>query len=124
MDRERVSGRRSLVSSGTRSRTTSTSTSRIAASTAPRCTTPLALAVAIAPSLVRTEPVAVEVELTGEWTTAKRWPIGTGVWRARKGRRAPRIERRPNLDVAVDVEADAFVRRFVQWISALGAASR
>lgn len=72
---------------------------------------PLALAAAIDPGLVRTEPLAVEVELGGTWTTGET----VTDWRQAWGRP-------PNLDVAVEADVEAFMARFIERVGGLAAA--
>lgn len=74
---------------------------------------PLALAVAVDPTLVRTEPVAVEIEVSGDHTTGATVADWNRVW-----------NRRPNLDVAVEVDAPAFLSRFIGRLAGLVARSR
>ena len=77
---------------------------------------PLALATALDPTLVRTEPLTVDVELHGRLTTGET----VTDWRRTWGRP-------PNVDVAVDAETARFFERFVERIGtfAMGrAASR
>jgi purine nucleosidase len=71
---------------------------------------PLAVAAALDPSLVRSEAVTVDVELAGTLT------VGTTVadWRHHWGRE-------PNADVAVEADADEFLRRFVERVGTLAA---
>lgn len=69
---------------------------------------PLALAAAVDPSLLRTTPVAVQVEVDGTHTTGQTVTDWRGLW-----------EREPNLDVAVGVEGEAFLDRFVERLSGL-----
>ena len=71
---------------------------------------PLALATALDPTLVRTEPLTVEVELDGRLTTGET----VTDWRRMWGRP-------PNVDVAVDAETARFFERFVERIGALAA---
>jgi purine nucleosidase len=71
---------------------------------------PFAVAAALDPSLVRTEPLTVEVELAGVHTTGET----VADWRRRWGRP-------PNLDVAVEADADRFFERFIQRVGALAA---
>jgi purine nucleosidase len=77
---------------------------------------PLALAVAIDPSLVRLETTRVEVETEGRWTIGETvadltgirgspWPVG---W-----------EPAANARVAFDVDEAAFMKRFVERVRAL-----
>lgn len=73
---------------------------------------PLALAAAVDPGLLRTTPVAVEIEVDGTYTTGQTVADWRGVW-----------EREPNVDVAVEVDAGAFLSRFVERLSGLVAAS-
>jgi purine nucleosidase len=71
---------------------------------------PMALAAALDPSLVRTEAVAVDVELAGRLTTGETVTDWRGTW-----------GRPPNLDVAVEVDAAAFLDRFVERVGRLAA---
>jgi purine nucleosidase len=77
---------------------------------------PLALAIAIDPSLAGLEPTRVEVETDGRWTRGMTvadlrglrngsWPIG---WEAAE-----------NARVALDVDASAFMDRFVRRLMSL-----
>jgi purine nucleosidase len=77
---------------------------------------PLALAVAIDPSLVRLETTRVEVETEGRWTAGETvadltgirgspWPVG---W-----------EPEANARVAFDVDEELFMKRFVERVRAL-----
>jgi purine nucleosidase len=77
---------------------------------------PLALAVAIDPSLVRLETTRVEVETEGRWTMGETvadlagvrgspWPVG---W-----------EPEANARVAFDVDEDVFMKRFVERVRSL-----
>jgi purine nucleosidase len=68
----------------------------------------LALAAALDPSLVRVEPVTVEVELGGRWTTGET----VADWRRSWNRPA-------NLDVAVAADVDAFFERFIERVGSL-----
>jgi purine nucleosidase len=72
---------------------------------------PMALAAALDPSLVRTEALAVDVELGGTLTTGET----VADWRRRWGRP-------PNLDVAVEADVGAFFERFIERVGALAAA--
>ncbi|MFL5770533.1 MAG: nucleoside hydrolase [Chloroflexota bacterium] len=70
----------------------------------------LAAAAALDPSLVRTEALAVEVELNGTFTTGET----VTDWRRVRGRP-------PNLDVAVEANAEEFLDRFVERVGGLAA---
>lgn len=72
---------------------------------------PLALAAALDPTLVTTEPVTVDVELTGALTGGQT----VADWRHHWGRP-------PNMDVAVSVRAGDFLERFIERVGALAAA--
>jgi purine nucleosidase len=69
---------------------------------------PLALATAIDPTLVRTEPVTVDVELSGRLTTGETVADWRRVW-----------GRPPNVDVAVEADADLFFERFIERVGDL-----
>lgn len=69
---------------------------------------PLAVAAAIDPVLVRTEAVTVDVELGGTLTTGQT----VTDWRRHWGRP-------PNVDVAVEADATAFLDRFVDRVGGL-----
>ncbi len=69
---------------------------------------PLALAVALDPSLVRSEALAVDVELGGTLTTGETVTDWRRVW-----------ARPPNLDIAVDAAADVFLERLIERIGSL-----
>ncbi|HYM84102.1 MAG TPA: nucleoside hydrolase [Candidatus Dormibacteraeota bacterium] len=69
---------------------------------------PLALAAAIDPTLVRTEALAVDVELGGRLTTGET----VTDWRRTWGRP-------PNVDVAVEADAERFLERFVDRVGGL-----
>jgi purine nucleosidase len=71
---------------------------------------PLAVACALDPSLVRTEPAAVDVDVAGGAADGQT----IADWRGRRGRH-------PNADVAVEVEAAEFLRRLVDRVGALAA---
>ena len=71
---------------------------------------PLAVAAALDPTLVRTEALPVDVELGGTLTTGETVTDWRRVW-----------GRPPNLDIAVEADADEFLRRFVDragWLAA------
>jgi inosine-uridine nucleoside N-ribohydrolase len=71
---------------------------------------PVAVAAALDPSLVRTEAVAVDVELGGTLTTGET----VADWRRTWGRP-------PNVDVAVDVDVERFMDRFIERVGRLAA---
>jgi inosine-uridine nucleoside N-ribohydrolase len=71
---------------------------------------PFAVAAALDRSLVRTQAVAVDVELAGALTTAETVTDWRGVW-----------GRVPNADVAVDGDAATFLERFVERVGGLAA---
>ncbi len=71
---------------------------------------PLALATALDPGLVRTEALAVDVELGGTLTTGETVTDWRRVW-----------GRPPNLDVAVETDAAAFLDRFIERVGGLAA---
>ncbi len=71
----------------------------------------LAVAAALDPSLIRTVPVAVDIELGGTLTTGQTVADWRGVWK-----------RPPNADVAVEADAPEFLRRFVERVGRLAAA--
>ena len=71
---------------------------------------PLALAAALDPTLIRTEALAVDVELGGTLTTGETVTDWRRVW-----------GREPNLDIAVKADADAFLERFVERVGRLAA---
>jgi len=72
---------------------------------------PLAVAAAIDPSLVRTEAVAVQVELGGTLTTGETVTDWRRVW-----------GREPNVDVAVEADTARFLEAFIQRVGSLAAA--
>ena len=69
---------------------------------------PLAVAAAIDPSLIVTQRVAVGVETTGALTSGMTVADWRGVW-----------DRRPNADVAIEVEAPRFVADFLDAMERL-----
>jgi len=71
---------------------------------------PLALAAALDPTLVRTEPLSVEVELGGRLTTGETVTDWRRVW-----------GRPPNVDVAVEADSARFMARFVERVGDLAA---
>jgi purine nucleosidase len=72
---------------------------------------PLAVAAALDSSLIRTEAVPVDVELGGTLTTGETVTDWRRVW----GKPA-------NVEVAVEADADEFLRRFVERVGRLAAA--
>jgi len=62
----------------------------------------LAAAAALEPSLIRTDALAVQVELGGQWTSGETVTDWRRVW-----------GRSPNLDVAVDADIAGFFERFI-----------
>jgi inosine-uridine nucleoside N-ribohydrolase len=71
----------------------------------------LAVAAALDPGLIRTQAVAVDVELGGTLTTGETVTDWRGVW-----------GRAPNVDVAISADAPEFLRRFVERVGRLAAA--
>jgi purine nucleosidase len=71
---------------------------------------PLAVAAAIDPSLIRTEALAVDIELGGTLTTGETVTDWRRVW-----------GREPNIDVAVEADAQEFLARFVERVGRLAA---
>jgi purine nucleosidase len=71
---------------------------------------PLAVAAALDPSLIRTEAVPVDIELGGTLTTGETVTDWRRVW----GKPA-------NVEVAVEANADEFLRRFVERVGRLAA---
>ncbi len=71
---------------------------------------PLALAAALDPGLVRTEALTVDIELDGMLTTGETVTDWRRVW-----------GRPPNLDIAVEADADGFLARLVERIGGLAA---
>ena len=72
---------------------------------------PLVTAVALDPTLVRTEPVAVDVDTAGGRADGQTIADWRGLW-----------GRTPNADVAVEVDAAEFLRRLVERVGSLAAA--
>ena len=68
----------------------------------------LVVAASLDPSLARTEPQTVEVELDGRWTTGET----VTDWRRHWGRE-------PNLDIAVTADDGLFFERFVERVGRL-----
>jgi len=73
----------------------------------------LAVAAALDPSLIRTESLAVQVELGGTLTTGETVTDWRRVW-----------GRELNLDVAVQADVETFFERFIDRVGMLAAASR
>jgi purine nucleosidase len=71
---------------------------------------PFALAAALDPSLVRTEALAVDVELGGTLTSGETVTDWRRTW-----------SRPPNLDVAVEGDARTFLDRFIERVGGLAA---
>ena len=71
---------------------------------------PLALAAALDPGLVRTEALTVDIELAGTLTTGETVTDWRRVW-----------GRPPNLDIAVEADADDFLARLIERIGGLAA---
>lgn len=71
---------------------------------------PLVVACALDPSLARFEALSVEVELGGTLTTGETVTDWRRVW-----------GRPPNLDVAVEADAEEFLRRWIDRVGALAA---
>jgi purine nucleosidase len=71
---------------------------------------PLALATALDPSLVRTQPLTVDVELGGRLTTGETVTDWRHVW-----------GRPPNVDVAVEADTARFFDLFIERVGALAA---
>lgn len=71
---------------------------------------PLAVAATLDRRLIRTEALAVDVELGGTLTTGETVTDWRRVW-----------SRPPNLDVAVEADADAFMERLIERVGRLAA---
>lgn len=71
----------------------------------------VAVAAALDPSLIRTESLAVKVELGGAYTTGETVTDWRRVW-----------GEEPNLDVAVEADVEAFFERFIERVGGLAAA--
>jgi len=71
---------------------------------------PLAVAAALDPALIRTEALPVDIELGGTLTTGETVTDWRRVW-----------GRPPNIDVAVEADAEAFLDRFVERVGRLAA---
>lgn len=72
---------------------------------------PLAMAVALDPTLVRTEALTVDVELDGSLTAGETVTDWRRAW-----------QRPPNLDVGVAADADRFFDRFIERVGTLATA--
>ncbi len=72
----------------------------------------LAVAAALDQGLVRSEPVAVEIELGGRWTTGETVTDWRRTW-----------DRAPNVDVAIEADIDTFFDRFIDRVGTLAARS-
>jgi len=71
---------------------------------------PLAVAAAIDTTLVRTEALAVQVELAGRLTAGETVTDWRRVW-----------HRTPNVDIAVEADTQRFIERFVERVGTLAA---
>ena len=71
---------------------------------------PLAVAAALDPTLVRTDALTVDIELGGTLTTGETVTDWRRVWK-----------KPPNIDVAVEADAEAFLERFVERVGRLAA---
>jgi purine nucleosidase len=71
---------------------------------------PLAVAAALDPTLIRTEALTVDIELSGTLTTGETVTDWRRVWK-----------KPPNIDVAVEADAEAFLERFVERVGRLAA---
>ena len=71
---------------------------------------PLAVAAALDSTIVRTEALTVDIELGGTLTTGETVTDWRRVWK-----------KPPNVDVAVEADAEAFLERFVERVGRLAA---
>ena len=71
---------------------------------------PLAVTAALDPSIIRTEAVTVDIELGGTLTTGETVTDWRRIWK-----------KSPNLDVAIEADADRFLERFVERVGRLAA---
>jgi purine nucleosidase len=71
---------------------------------------PLAVAAALDPAIVRTEALAVDIELGGTLTTGETVTDWRRVW-----------GREPNIDVAVEADAATFLERLIERVGRLAA---
>ena len=101
---------RSSATSPTRCGSTWSSTRATTASTGRYIHDPLAVAAALDPTLIRTEALPVDVELGGTLTTGETVTDWRRVW-----------GRPPNIDVAVEADAETFLERFVERVGRLAA---
>jgi purine nucleosidase len=69
---------------------------------------PLAVAAALDPALIRTEALAVDVELGGTLTAGETVTDWRRLW-----------HRTPNVDVAVDADVETFLGRFIERVGGL-----
>lgn len=74
---------------------------------------PLVTAVALDPSLARSEPATVDVDTAGGRADGQTIADWRGLW-----------GRTPNADVAVEADEDEFLRRLIERVGALAAARR
>lgn len=68
----------------------------------------LAVASALEPTLIKTESLAVEVELGGRWTTGETVTDWRRSW-----------HREPNLEIAVSADVNAFFEKFIARVATL-----
>ena len=73
----------------------------------------LAVAVALDPSLGRSEALTVEVELAGRFTAGETVTDWRRAW-----------DRQPNVDIVVEADTAAFFERFIERVGALAASRR
>jgi purine nucleosidase len=71
---------------------------------------PMAVAAALDPRLIQTQPLTVDVELTGTLTAGETVADWRHAWK-----------RAPNADVATEVDATGFLDRWVERVAALAA---
>ncbi len=69
---------------------------------------PVAVAAVLDPTLIRTEALAVEVELNGTYTTGETVTDWRRTW-----------SRPPNLDIAVEADIETFFKRFIKRVGSL-----
>lgn len=68
----------------------------------------LAVAAALDPSLARYQPLRVEIELEGRWTSGETVTDWRGAW-----------DLAPNVDVAIEADIESFFERFIDRVAAL-----